>query len=124
MSVGSERVAGSRSSNCSTAVNACTQYSPPPPACPRLPYRPPHTQRLPASPPPHLLPTSPPPHLPTCSPPPHLPTSSPPHLLTSPPRSPQANAGYPDGMKSIRTFNRTCTDLQLRKVVEMAWKRW
>ncbi|KAG2445014.1 hypothetical protein HYH02_008883 [Chlamydomonas schloesseri] len=36
----------------------------------------------------------------------------------------QANAGYPDGMKSVRTFNRTCTDLQLRKVVEMGWKRW
>ncbi|KAG2430907.1 hypothetical protein HXX76_009880 [Chlamydomonas incerta] len=36
----------------------------------------------------------------------------------------QANAGYPDGMKSVRTFNRTCTDLQLRKTVEMGWKRW
>ncbi|EFJ41188.1 hypothetical protein VOLCADRAFT_98845 [Volvox carteri f. nagariensis] len=36
----------------------------------------------------------------------------------------QANAGYPDGMKSIRTFNRSCTDLQLRKIREMGWRRW
>ncbi|KAG2486427.1 hypothetical protein HYH03_014874 [Edaphochlamys debaryana] len=36
----------------------------------------------------------------------------------------QANAGYPDGMKSIRTFDRSCTDLQLRKVREMGWRRW
>ncbi|GLI65893.1 hypothetical protein VaNZ11_009537, partial [Volvox africanus] len=36
----------------------------------------------------------------------------------------QANAGYPDGMKSVRTFNRSCTDLQLRKIREMGWRRW
>ncbi|GLI65892.1 hypothetical protein VaNZ11_009535, partial [Volvox africanus] len=36
----------------------------------------------------------------------------------------QANAGYPDGMKSIRTFNRSCTDLQLVKIREMGWRRW
>ncbi|KAG2487005.1 hypothetical protein HYH03_014377 [Edaphochlamys debaryana] len=36
----------------------------------------------------------------------------------------QANAGYPDGMKSVRTFNKTCTDLNLRKVNEMSWRRW
>ncbi|GIL58080.1 hypothetical protein Vafri_13205 [Volvox africanus] len=36
----------------------------------------------------------------------------------------QANAGYPDGMRSIRTFNRSCTDLQLRKVRDMGWRRW
>ena len=29
----------------------------------------------------------------------------------------QANAGYPDGMKSVRTFNKSCTDLNLRKVI-------
>eukprot|EP00198_Chlamydomonas_reinhardtii_P001901 XP_001691237.1 glyoxal or galactose oxidase [Chlamydomonas reinhardtii] len=27
-------------------------------------------------------------------------------------------------MKSIRTFNRSCTDLQLRKLREMNWRRW
>ncbi|KAG2454376.1 hypothetical protein HYH02_001399 [Chlamydomonas schloesseri] len=36
----------------------------------------------------------------------------------------QANAGYPDGMKSVRTFNKTCLDLNLRKVNEMRWRRW
>ncbi|KAG2431875.1 hypothetical protein HXX76_009368 [Chlamydomonas incerta] len=36
----------------------------------------------------------------------------------------QANAGYPDGMKSVRTFNKSCTDLNLRKVNEMKWRRW
>ncbi|KXZ54532.1 hypothetical protein GPECTOR_4g597 [Gonium pectorale] len=36
----------------------------------------------------------------------------------------QANAGYPDGMKSVRTFNRSCTDLALRKRRDMGWRRW
>ncbi|EFJ52053.1 hypothetical protein VOLCADRAFT_87199 [Volvox carteri f. nagariensis] len=36
----------------------------------------------------------------------------------------QANAGYPDGMRSVRTFNRSCTDLRLRKVRELGWRRW
>ncbi len=36
----------------------------------------------------------------------------------------QANAGYPDGMRSVRTFNKTCTDLQLVKINMMGWRRW
>ncbi|GLC33481.1 hypothetical protein PLESTB_000079600 [Pleodorina starrii] len=36
----------------------------------------------------------------------------------------QANAGYPDGMRSIRTFDRSGTDLRLRKVRELNWRRW
>ncbi|EFJ41190.1 hypothetical protein VOLCADRAFT_98848 [Volvox carteri f. nagariensis] len=35
-----------------------------------------------------------------------------------------ANAGYLDGMKSIRTFNRSCADRNLRKIREMSWRRW
>ncbi|PNH03962.1 Galactose oxidase, partial [Tetrabaena socialis] len=35
-----------------------------------------------------------------------------------------ANAGYPDGMKSLRTYNRSSTDLQLRKIRDMGWRRW
>ncbi len=29
-----------------------------------------------------------------------------------------------DGMRSVRTFNRSCTDLQLVKLREMNWRRW
>ncbi len=36
----------------------------------------------------------------------------------------QANAGYPDGMKSVRVFDKSTTRLELVKVNEMGWRRW